>query len=91
MKAVQHTFLSVPQLSPDAYNATNKVYINSTLEFEYSLGTLLICLLSQWMSILLKIQIHKNIERHTEHTIASWPNPKQWQMGHTSDLMMIMR
>ena len=22
--------------------------------------------------------IHKNIERHTAHTIVSWPNPKQW-------------
>ena len=33
----------------------------------------------------------KNINRHTAHTINSWPNPKQWQMGHTSDLMMITR
>ena len=34
----------------------------------------------------------KNLERHTDiHTIASWPNPKQWQMGHTCDLMMIIR
>ena len=32
----------------------------------------------------------KNIERHTAHTIVSWPNPKQGQMGHTSDLMMMM-
>ena len=34
---------------------------------------------------------NKNIERHTAHTIVSRPNPKQWQMGHTSDLIMIMR
>ena len=34
---------------------------------------------------------HKNIERHTAHTIVSWPNPKQWVIIHTSDLMMIIR
>ena len=33
----------------------------------------------------------KNIERHTVHTIVSWPNPKQWVIVHTSDLMMIIR
>ena len=33
----------------------------------------------------------KNIERHTAHTIVSWPNPKQWVMAHTYDLMMIIR
>ena len=26
---------------------------------------------------------------HTVHTILSWPNLEQWQMGHTSDLIMI--
>ena len=31
---------------------------------------------------------YKNKERDTAHTIVSWPNPKQWQMGHTSDLLM---
>ena len=36
-------------------------------------------------------QIHKNIERHTAHTIVSWLNPKQWVIVHTSELMMIMR
>ena len=34
---------------------------------------------------------HKNIERHIMHTIVSWPNPKQWVIVHTSDLMMIIR
>ena len=34
---------------------------------------------------------HKNIVRHTAHTIVSWPNPKQWLMIHTSGLMMIIR
>ena len=34
--------------------------------------------------------ICKNIERHTADTIVSWPNPKQWVMVHTSDLMMII-
>ena len=33
----------------------------------------------------------KNIERHTADTIVSWPNPKQWVIVHTSDLMMIIR
>ena len=32
---------------------------------------------------------HKNISRHTGHTIVSWPNPKQWMILHTSDLTMI--
>ena len=36
-------------------------------------------------------QIHKNIVRHTAHTIVSWPNPKQWLMINTSGLMMIIR
>ena len=34
---------------------------------------------------------HKNIKRHTGDTIVSWPNPKQWVIVHTSDLMMIIR
>ena len=36
------------------------------------------------------IYVHKNIERHTAHTIVSWPNPTQWVVVHTSDLMMII-
>ena len=36
-------------------------------------------------------QNHKNMERYTVHTIDSWPNPKQWVIVHTSDLMMIIR
>ena len=35
--------------------------------------------------------VHKNIEKHTAHTIVSWPNPKQWVIVHTSDLMMMIR
>ena len=34
---------------------------------------------------------NKNTERHTAHTIVSWPNPKQWVIVHTSYLMMIKR
>ena len=34
-------------------------------------------------------QMYKNIEKHTAQPIVSWPNPKQWDMGHTSDLIMI--
>ena len=37
------------------------------------------------------ISLHKNIERHTEDTIVSWPNPTQWVIVHTSDLMMMIR
>ena len=33
----------------------------------------------------------KKIEKHTAHTIVSWPNPKQWVIVYTSDLMMIIR
>ena len=40
---------------------------------------------------LVRISGHKNIERHTAHTIVSWPNRKQWAIVHTSDLMMIIR
>ena len=36
-------------------------------------------------------RIHWNIERHTLHTIVSWPNPKQWVIVHTSYLMIIIR
>ena len=38
-----------------------------------------------------KWAVYKNIERHTADTIFSWPNPKQWVIVHTSDLMMIIR
>ena len=35
-------------------------------------------------------RIDENKERHTSHTTALWYNPKQWQMAHTSYLMMMM-
>ena len=41
--------------------------------------------------MLLYLWLHKNIERHTAHITVSWPNPKQWVMVYTSDLMMIIR
>ena len=34
---------------------------------------------------------HKNIERHTAHTIVPLPNPKQWVIVHTTDLMLMIR
>ena len=37
------------------------------------------------------VYFYKNIEKHTAHTIVSWPNPKQWMIVHTSNLMMIIR
>ena len=43
------------------------------------------------ISPLRKVSFQKNIKRHTTHTIVSWPNPKQWIIVHTSDLMMIIR
>ena len=36
-------------------------------------------------------RFNKNMERYTAHTMISRPNPKQWQMGHTSDSIMIFR
>ena len=41
--------------------------------------------------VTLKFGTYKNIERHTAHTIVTWPTPKQWVIVHTSDLMMIIR
>ena len=34
---------------------------------------------------------HKTTKRHTVHTNVSWPNPKQWVIVHTSDLVVIKR
>ena len=31
------------------------------------------------------------IKWHTAHVTVSWSNPNQWQMGHTFDLVMIIR
>ena len=58
------------------------------------IGTVLteiLVMLSSKFLCLSKILNYKNKERHTMHNIVSWPNPKQWQKGHTSDLMMIIR
>ena len=41
--------------------------------------------------ILYSVSFFKNTKRHTAHTIVSWPNPKQWVIVHTPDLMMIIR
>ena len=54
------------------------------------------CLYNQKQRILHKrlqarFTYHKNIERHTAHTIVSWPDPEQWVTIHTSDLIMIIR
>ena len=37
-----------------------------------------------------KAPINWLTERHTAHNIVSLPNPKQWVIVHTSDLMMII-
>ena len=48
-----------------------------------------------WRSLklcfLISLFKNKNIERHTAHTIVSWPNPKQWVIVHSFDLTMIIR
>ena len=33
---------------------------------------------------------YESTERHASHIIVSWPNPKQLQMVHTSDLIMMI-
>ena len=57
------------------------------------------CYISQEPMVLVKIsarlyswtnKCRKNIDWHAAHTIVSWPNPKQWVIVHTSDLMMII-
>ena len=40
---------------------------------------------------LFELSVDKNIEKHSAHAIFSWPNPKEWIIVHTSDLMMIIR
>ena len=50
------------------------------------------CLFHSYIKVTTKtLKKHKNIGRHTAHTVVSWPNPKQWVIVHTSDLMMIIR
>ena len=44
-----------------------------------------------WQTVSIFIGYYKNTERHTVHTIVSWPNPKQWVTVHISDSMMIIR
>ena len=44
-----------------------------------------------WIVFLYYYLLHKTTERHTAHTIVSWPNPKEWVIVHTSDSMMIIR
>ena len=43
------------------------------------------------ISEMAKDLIDKNIERRRAHIIVSWPNPKQWVIVHTSDLMTMIR
>ena len=59
----------------DRYNSDKWIYTETVYHGHYSL----------------RLVIGKNIERHTAYTIVSWPNPKQWIIVHTSDLMMITR
>ena len=52
----------------------------------------LICFLMAFRQLIWTTScVHKNTDRHTAHTIVSWPNPKQWVIVHTSDSMMIIR
>ena len=46
--------------------------------------------ISNWVRFIYQWH-YKNIESRTACTIVPWPNPKQWVIVHTSDLMMIIR
>ena len=67
---------------------------NNTVDHSDVVGASLRCswsIASRRCSNYIFILENKNIKRHTAHTIVSWPNPKQWIIVHTSDLMMITR
>ena len=57
----------------------------ATLKSDFSFARILH--VNQWW--LRSGQCNKNTKSHTAHTIVSWPNPKQWVIVHTSDLMII--
>ena len=50
-----------------------------------SINLLILGFKNQFMSILCQ----KKIKRRTANTIVSSPNPKQWPMDHTSDLIKL--
>ena len=75
---------------PGAYSSKTGYYINSLVSRSavnfYTrprIGIIIIKVRWPWDP--------KNIKRHTAHTIVSEPNPKQWIIVHTSDLIMIIR
>ena len=47
------------------------------------------CWRTNFLQIHEQFHVPKNIIRQTAHTIVSWPDPKQWLMIHTSDVMRI--
>ena len=77
----------------------NKVWDEITYPFPYFNSWASAVEVWEWVSNLIAYFIlgaityscYKNTERHTADTIVSWPNPKQWVIVHTSDLMMIIR
>ena len=44
-----------------------------------------------WRQVIVWTNKEKKIVIHRAHSIVSWPNPKQWVIVHTFDLMMIIR
>ena len=73
----------------------SQIYVSSSIIFIYGVVYLLAMILyfdyGEVICVFHLNHQHKNIERQKAHTIVSWPNHKQWKMGHTSDLMMILR
>ena len=68
----------------DYFGVLNRVYLHQRNTYHISIyvrGT---------YALPAKI-ICKNKERHTARTIVSWPDPKQWVIVHTPDLMMTIR
>ena len=80
--------------SSNFYGISMKRYNLTDLQLKFGVIDVKATLSTIWCYIVAELNHfdkNKNIERHTAHTIVSWPNPKQWIVVHTSDLMMIIR
>ena len=79
-------YMYVPCLSADIHDMDNVVVLYGFSAKIY----MFICYELESLKMNTEV-LSKNVERHTAHTIVSWPGPKQWQMGHTSNLILIIR
>ena len=78
--------------TPLEFNLILKRYCNFSFIYTGSIGGTLVNTNSDLVKAAEEPgKVQKNTERHTAHTIVSWPNPKQWVIVHTSDSMMIIR